>query len=68
MNRVSSSGGGGGGEASPPKEREEREGEREREGYYTQHYLDTYGLLLHVALLEDDWSSLVLPQIYPLLL
>ncbi len=37
------------------EEEREREREEEREGYYTQHYLDTYGLLLHVALLEDDW-------------
>ena len=43
------------------------EGERERGGgYYNQ---NRHSLLLHVALLEDDWSSpIVLPQIYPLFL
>ncbi len=51
------------GEGEGERERERRERERgrerereeEREGYYTQHSLNTYGLLLHVALLEVDW-------------
>ena len=64
--------GGGRGERERGRERErerergrerEGEGERERRGTITRHCL-----LLHVALLEDAWSSpIVLPQIYSLL-
>ena len=42
--------------ASPPKERGKKRRERDFE-YYRPNIINRHGLLLLVALLEDDWSS-----------